>query len=36
MHTSAEVRCAHCGELLHADTVNIEPGPAQLALPGNG
>jgi DNA-binding HxlR family transcriptional regulator len=28
MHTTAEVRCAHCGETLHADSVAVEPGPA--------
>jgi hypothetical protein len=26
--TTAEVRCACCGEVLHADAVGIEPGPA--------
>jgi hypothetical protein len=25
--THAEVRCAHCGEALHATDVDIEPGP---------
>lgn len=23
----AEVRCSHCGELLHGDEVDVEPGP---------
>lgn len=26
-HVSAEVRCSHCGELLHGDEVDVEPGP---------
>jgi len=26
--THAELRCAHCGEPLHADAVDFEPGPA--------
>lgn len=25
--TDAEVRCARCGELLHGDDVDVEPGP---------
>ena len=25
--TQAELRCAHCGELLHARDVDVEPGP---------
>jgi DNA-binding HxlR family transcriptional regulator len=35
--THAEVRCACCGELLHADAVDVEPGPAllQAAAPGS-
>ena len=26
-HTHAELRCAQCGEPLHADEVDVEPGP---------
>lgn len=26
-HVHAEVRCSHCGELLHGDDVGVEPGP---------
>lgn len=29
--THAEVRCACCGEPLHGDAVDVEPGPALLA-----
>ncbi len=25
--TQAELRCAHCGEPLHASDVKVEPGP---------
>jgi hypothetical protein len=25
--THVELRCAQCGELLHADAVDVEPGP---------
>jgi DNA-binding HxlR family transcriptional regulator len=31
--THAEIRCAQCREVLHADDVDVEPGPA-LALAG--
>lgn len=30
--THAEIRCAHCGEPLHATEVHVEPGPG-LTLP---
>nr|WP_246400612.1 helix-turn-helix domain-containing protein [Jiangella mangrovi] len=26
-HVHAEVRCSHCGELLHGDEVDVEDGP---------
>lgn len=26
-YTHAEIRCAHCGELLHSQDVDVEPGP---------
>jgi DNA-binding HxlR family transcriptional regulator len=32
--TSAEIRCACCGEPLHADDVTVEPGPGGSAGPG--
>ena len=28
-HTHAEIRCAECGEPLHAHEVTVEPGPGQ-------
>jgi len=31
--THAEVRCAHCGEALHATDVDVEPGPGLTAAP---
>jgi DNA-binding HxlR family transcriptional regulator len=32
--TQAELRCAHCGELIHASDVDVEPGPgAKRAAP---
>lgn len=35
--THAELRCAHCGEPLHASEVDVEPGPGtKLALTGAG
>jgi DNA-binding HxlR family transcriptional regulator len=34
--THAEVRCACCGELLHADAVDVEPGPALLQAAASG
>jgi DNA-binding HxlR family transcriptional regulator len=30
--TTAEVRCAHCGDVLDGESVDVEPGPARLAL----
>jgi DNA-binding HxlR family transcriptional regulator len=32
--THAEIRCATCGEPLHADEVTVEPGPGGSAGPG--
>jgi DNA-binding HxlR family transcriptional regulator len=32
--THAEIRCASCGEPLHADEVIVEPGPGGSAGPG--
>jgi DNA-binding HxlR family transcriptional regulator len=32
--TQAEIRCAHCGELLHAEEVDVEPGPGGSDGPG--
>jgi DNA-binding HxlR family transcriptional regulator len=32
--TRAEIRCACCGEPLHADEVIVEPGPGGSASPG--
>jgi DNA-binding HxlR family transcriptional regulator len=32
--TRAEIRCACCGERLHADEVTVEPGPGGSAGPG--
>jgi len=32
--TSAEIRCACCGEPLHADEVTVEPGPGGSGGPG--
>jgi DNA-binding HxlR family transcriptional regulator len=32
--TRAEIRCARCGESLHADQVTVEPGPGGSAGPG--
>jgi DNA-binding HxlR family transcriptional regulator len=32
--TTAEIHCAMCGELLHADDVTVEPGPGGSAGPG--
>jgi DNA-binding HxlR family transcriptional regulator len=34
--TTAEVRCACCGELLRGDAVDVEPGPAQLSAAADG
>jgi DNA-binding HxlR family transcriptional regulator len=32
--THAEIRCAHCSDLLHADEVTVEAGPGGSAGPG--
>jgi hypothetical protein len=32
--TQAEIRCARCGEPLHADEVTVEPGPGGSAGAG--
>jgi DNA-binding HxlR family transcriptional regulator len=34
--THAELRCAHCGEPLHASEVDVEPGPAAKLAPTSG
>ncbi len=33
--TRAELRCAHCGEVLHASQVDVEPGPGSAPVPAS-
>jgi DNA-binding HxlR family transcriptional regulator len=35
-HTRAEIRCAQCGEPLHATDVDVEPGPGLAATTAAG
>jgi DNA-binding HxlR family transcriptional regulator len=34
--THAELRCAHCGEPLHASDVDVQPGPGAKLVPSSG
>jgi DNA-binding HxlR family transcriptional regulator len=34
--THAELRCAHCGEPLHARDVDVQPGPGAKLVPSSG
>jgi hypothetical protein len=29
--STAELRCTHCGEPMHADTIDVLPGPGMVA-----
>jgi hypothetical protein len=31
--TTAELRCTHCGAPMHADSIDVLPGPALAASP---
>jgi hypothetical protein len=34
-YTHAEIRCAHCGEPLHSQDIDFEPGPGAEPVPAS-